>query len=375
MTLTIGVDIGGTKIAAGVVDERGSILARAGRETPGDDAQEVEAAIVAVVDQLRESHDVAAVGVGAAGFVDETRSMVRFAPHLAWHNERLRERLEERLDIDCFIENDNTAAAWAEHLFGAGVGRPDMVLVGLGTGIGGGLVIDGRLYRGEYGIAGEFGHMIIEHGGRKCECGRAGCWEQYASGNALVRNAREGAHADPAAAAMLLSLGDGTAAGITGVDITRAGMQGDPFSIAMLAETGRWLGQGLATLTAVLDPAIYVIGGGLSEAGELLLGPAREVHKDEIVGAGARPVAAIVRARLGNDAGLVGVADIARRAWAGADPDLPRRLRVGEGALGVHVRVSAQDLARRLKSRGERKRRGLYGSTTSGEGELAQPTS
>lgn len=375
MTLTIGVDIGGTKIAAGVVDERGCVLARAGRETPGDDAHEVEEAISAVVGQLRESHDVAAVGVGAAGFVDETRSMVRFAPHLAWQNERLRERLEDRLDIDCFIENDNTAAAWAEHLFGAGVGRPDMVLVGLGTGIGGGLVIDGRLYRGEYGIAGEFGHMIIEHGGHKCECGRVGCWEQYASGNALVRNTREAARHDPQAAGQLLSLGDGTPEGITGVDITRAALQGDELSIQMLSEIGRWLGHGLATLTAVLDPAIYVIGGGLSEAGELLLAPAREVHKEEIVGAGARPVASIVQAHLGNEAGLVGVADIARRAWAGADPDLPRRLRVGEGALGVHVRVSAQDLARRLKSRGERKRRGLYGSAASGEQEQPKPTS
>jgi glucokinase len=294
--------------------------------------------------------------------VDETRSMVRFAPHLAWKNERLRDRLEERLAIDCFIENDNTAAAWAEYLFGAGVDRPDMVLVGLGTGIGGGLIIDGRLYRGEYGIAGEFGHMRVVVDGVGCECGRVGCWEQYASGNALVRNTKEAAAAALARAAKLLSLGDGSVAGITGPQITEAAKKGDEFSREMLAEVGRWLGQGLASLTAVLDPAIYVIGGGLSDAGDYLLEPAREVHRRETVGAGARPVAAIVPALLGNEAGLVGVADIARRAWAGADPDLPRKLRVGDGALGVHVRVSAQDLARRVKTRFERKRRGLHGA-------------
>jgi len=362
VTLTIGVDIWGTKIAGGVVGEDGQILARARARTPGDDAQRVEDAICEVVEELRGKFPVVAVGVGAAGFVDETRSMVRFAPHLAWKNERLRDRLEERLAIDCFIENDNTAAAWAEYLFGAGIDRPDMVLVGLGTGIGGGLIIDGRLYRGEYGIAGEFGHMRVVIDGKSCECGRSGCWEQYASGNALVRNTKDAARKSPERAKELLAFGDGTIDGITGPQITDAAKSGDEFSREMLAEVGEWLGQGLASLTAVLDPAIYVIGGGLSDAGDLLLEPAREVHKRETVGSGARPVAAIVPAQLGNDAGLVGVADIARRAWAGADPDLPRKLRVGDGALGVHVRVSAQDLARRVKTRVERKRRGLHGA-------------
>ena len=188
--LSIGVDIGGTKVAAGVVDEEGRILDRWQEPTPSHSPQAVEDAILRAVEQLRKRHRVEAVGIGAAGWVDNDQAVVRFSPHLAWRSEPLKARLTGRIDIPLIVDNDANAAAWAEYRYGAGRGSSVMVCITLGTGIGGGLVIGGRLFRGSYGMAGEWGHMISVPGGHWCECGNRGCWEQYASGNALVRDAR-----------------------------------------------------------------------------------------------------------------------------------------------------------------------------------------
>jgi glucokinase len=317
VTLAVGVDIGGTKVAAGVVDEQGAVLARARRLTPSRDPRAVEATIIDVVRQLRDAHDVVAVGIGAAGFVDADRSRVRFAPHLAWRDEPLRDALAGVLGVPVVVENDANAAAWSEWRFGAGRGESHLVCVTLGTGIGGGMVIDGVPQRGRYGMAGEFGHMVVVPDGRRCECGNRGCLEQYASGNVLGREARELARAGSPVTVALLERVGGNVDALVGPVVTQAAREGDPCAVELFDDVGRWLGVGLANLAAALDPGTFIIGGGVSEAGELLLGPARESFRRTLTGRGYRAEARIVAAALGPEAGLVGAADLARRDCAG----------------------------------------------------------
>lgn len=318
MDLTIGVDVGGTKVAAGVVDGAGRILARSKRETPARDPEAVEETLTAVVTELTKDHAVAAVGIGAAGFVDETASVVLFAPHLAWRNERLSDAVEKRVGLPVVVENDANAAAWAETRFGAARGETHVVCVTLGTGIGGGVVIDGRIYRGRFGVAGEFGHMRVVPNGVRCACGNKGCWEMYASGNALVREARDLVQSGSPLAARLAELCDGDPQRLTGPLVTRAALEGDAAAIELFEELARWLGEGLASVVCAFDPGVVVLGGGVSEvAEELLLSPTRDAFRRSLSGRGYRPEAAIRAARLGNEAGLIGAADLARRSHAG----------------------------------------------------------
>jgi glucokinase len=309
--LAIGVDIGGTKVAAGVVDADGRVIDRERRPTPGHDIDETERIIVEVVTDLAARHDVAAVGIGAAGWIANDRATVLFSPHLAWRGEPLRQGLTGRIGLPLIVENDANAAAWAEYRFGSARGERVVVCVTLGTGIGGGLVIDGTVYRGAFGIACEYGHMTMVPEGRLCACGNRGCWEMYASGRALARDARELVSESPVAAARLLALA-GSVDNIDGPVVTAAAAEGDPAASSICTTMGRWLGRGLANLAAVLDPSIFVIGGGVSEAGELLLRPAREEFAHTLTGRGFRPLATVTAAALGPDAGLVGAADLAR---------------------------------------------------------------
>jgi len=310
--LAIGVDIGGTKVAAGLVDEGGQVLARARRLTPSRDPQAVEATIVEVVDELRAGQQVVAVGIGAAGFVDADRARVMFAPHLAWRNEPLQAAVADATGLPVVVENDANAAAWAEWRFGAGRGETHVVCVTLGTGIGGGIVTNGRVERGRYGMAGEFGHMVVVPDGHRCECGNRGCLEQYASGNVLGREARELARAGSPVTVPLMERVGGDVDALVGPLVTEAAQDGDPCAIELFDEVGRWLGVGLANLAAALDPGVFVIGGGVSDAGELLLRPARESFRRTLTGRGFRPVPPILKAALGPEAGLVGAADLAR---------------------------------------------------------------
>jgi glucokinase len=312
----IGIDIGGTKVAGGLVDVDGRVLRRARRETPhrSQSPQVVEDTIADVIEELRDHREAVAVGIGAAGFVDATRSSVLFAPHLSWRHEPLRDAMHRRVGLPVVVENDANAALWAESRFGSGVGEDSIVMVNLGTGIGGAVLLDGELYRGRFGVAGEFGHQQVVPGGHRCECGNRGCWEQYASGNALVREARELAVARSPVAYRLLELVDGDAAKITGPLVTQAAKDGDAAAAELFDDIGRWLGVGLANLAAAFDPGLFVIGGGVSDAAELLLSPARDAFRRQLTGRGFRPEARIVRAQLGNEAGLIGAADLARDA-------------------------------------------------------------
>jgi glucokinase len=313
MSLAIGIDIGGTKVAAGVVDESGQVLAQARRRTPSRDPEHLVDVVGEIVRQLLTDHSVEAVGVGAAGFVDASRSTVLFAPNLAWRNAQLRNEIAERVDLPVVVENDANAAAWGEYRFGGGDQSADAVVLTIGTGIGAGLILDGQLYRGRFGIAGEPGHMRVVPGGRLCGCGNHGCWEQYCSGTALVRAAREVATERPEDGKRLIELAHENVEGIDGPVVARAAQEGDPAAIDCFQEVGRWLGQGMADIAAVLDPGIFVVGGGVSDAGELLLAPARETYAAALTGRGHRPVAGIVAATLGAEAGLIGAADLARK--------------------------------------------------------------
>ncbi|MEO7132194.1 MAG: ROK family glucokinase [Dermatophilaceae bacterium] len=316
--LAIGIDIGGTKVAGGVVDGAGQILARTRRDTPHRTTapRVVEDLIVECVTELLATPEargaVVAVGIGAAGFVSADRASVVFAPHLSWRSEPLRDSLQQRIPVPITVENDANAAAWAEATFGAARGETHAVMITLGTGIGGALVIDRRIQRGRYGIAGEFGHMQIVPDGIRCECGNRGCWEQYASGNALVREAQHLIDAGSPVVAEILNRLGGDRSGLTGPFITESARHGDPMARELLADIGYWLGLGMANLAAAFDPGLFVVGGGVSAADEMLLGPAREAFRRQLTGRGYRPEARIVRAKLGPEAGLIGAATLAR---------------------------------------------------------------
>jgi glucokinase len=295
---TCGIDIGGTKIAGAVVTGDGTVVAADRIESPAVDPAALKHAVASLVASLASEHPVGAVGVAAAGFVDRDRSHVRFAPNIAWRNEPLGADLAALTGLPVVVENDANAAAWGEFRHGAGRAAEDQLMVTVGTGVGGGIVVDGHLLRGAFGVAAEIGHLCVVPDGLACPCGNTGCLEQYASGTALVRNARAAS-------------GDHS---LDGPGLTAAAKDGDPFAREQLAEVGRWLGHGLASLAAVLDPGLIVVGGGVSDAGDLLLDPARAAFRAGLTAAGFRPEAEIRLAELGNEAGVIGAADLARSA-------------------------------------------------------------
>lgn len=323
MGSTIGVDIGGTKVAAGVVDEQGNMVASAVRVTPSDDPDKTLEVICDLIRELHASHEVEAVGLGAAGFVDAARSSVLFAPNLAWRDEPLRRAVEERCGLPAVVENDANAAAWAEAQFGAGRGSDHVVTVTVGTGIGGGVVLDGRLLRGQFGIAAEIGHIVMVPDGRRCGCGLEGCWEQYGSGRALVQEAQELAKASPAMARDMLRLAGGAPENITGLVVTEAAQAGDVAALRCFDVIGSWLGRGMAGLAAILDPGVFVIGGGVSAAGELLRAPTEQSFKQHLTARGHRPHADLKLAELGPEAGIVGAGDLARQRPGARDASPP----------------------------------------------------
>ncbi|MER7555405.1 ROK family glucokinase [Nocardioides sp. NPDC126508] len=311
--LACGVDVGGTKILGGVVDHDGNIIEDHRVESPAKSPEAIEAAIVEVVQELKTKHPIECVGIGAAGYIDKGRSTVLFAPNIAWRDVPLKERLEKVLELPVVIENDANAAAWGEFEYGAGAEVDNMMLVTVGTGVGGGLVLEGDLYRGAFGVGAEIGHMRVVPNGHLCGCGNRGCWEQYASGSALVRNVRAAARGGSLLAREVLDRAEGDLDKIKGPLITEAARDGDAFAIEALTDLGIWLGEGIASIAAVLDPAVVAIGGGVAEADDLLLGPARRAFLAQLTGRGHRPMLDIRKATLGNEAGLIGAADLARK--------------------------------------------------------------
>ncbi len=313
MAYSIGVDVGGTKVLGGVVNEHGIVLAHARRDTPRQGGSALTQAIADVALELMKDFEVGSVGISAAGFVSSDRKTMLATPNIAgWNGVDLDKELGALIGLPLVIENDANAAAWGEARFGAGINEHHLMMLTIGTGIGGGVVVNGQLYRGAFGIAAEFGHMRVVPDGHLCGCGARGCFEQYASGNALLRHAREAISASPEVARNLLALGDGTVAGLTGKHITDAARQGDAVALAAFNTTAQWLGAGIASLSVVLDPACVVIGGGVIDAGEILLAPTRAAVERNMPFAGKHPSPRIIAAELGNEAGLVGAADLAR---------------------------------------------------------------
>ncbi len=314
VALTIGIDIGGTKVAGGVVDERGDVLASNLRPTPAEDPAATRDTIVEVAAELAAQFPQAmAIGIGAAAWIDAAGANVLFAPNLAWHDEPLRDYVSKAVGLPTVLENDANVAAWAEFRFGVAQQADSMVMITVGTGIGGGIVLDGNLWRGANGIAGELGHIQSVADGHPCGCGRLGCLEQYASGNALVRFARTGAQRDPRHGEFLLGLAGGDPAAITGRQITEAARAGDGVATDAFAQIGYWLGVAMADLAQSFDPQVLVVGGGVIDAGELLMTPIEQTYRDQLKQRGRFPVAEVHAAQTGNTAGVVGAADLARR--------------------------------------------------------------
>ena len=313
VSVTIGLDIGGTNINGGVIDGNGAILARGHRDTPAHDASAIVEEAANLIRELSVGHKIDAVGVACAAYINRSGSLVFFSPNLAWRDEPLKERLRSAVDLPVMIENDANAAAWGEFRFGAAVEVNDVVMLTVGTGLGGGVVVDGVLMRGAFGVAAELGHMRVVPDGLRCGCGNRGCWEQYASGSALVREARELVASGTPHAARLSELCAGDPAALSGPDVTRAAAEGDPAAVELLADLGTWIGEGAASVAAILDPELIVLGGGVSDAGALLLDPAHAAFRRQLTGRGYRPEARFALARLGNDAGMIGAADLAAR--------------------------------------------------------------
>lgn len=311
--LAIGVDIGGTKVLGGVVDLNGSILRTFREDTPRDGGNALNQVIASVVTELQTTHKTEHVGISAAGLVSSDRQTMLGAPNIKdWDGVNIAKALNKICGINSIVENDANSAAWAERVYGAGKGLENVIMVTVGTGIGGAAIVNGRPLRGANGTGAEFGHMRVVPDGELCGCGVRGCFEQYASGTALMRQAKAAIAKNPEGAKDLLARGDGTIAGLVGSHITDAARAGDKLAIGLLADSGDWLGAGIATLAMLFDPSIVVIGGGVIDAGELLLEPARKAMMREMPFVGKHPVPEIVAAKLGNDAGLVGAADLAR---------------------------------------------------------------
>ena len=307
----IGIDIGGTKIAGALVAEDGQIVREHKVPTPATNPDAIADTVIELITELSKDVEVSAAGVAAAGFINADRSSIYYAPNLSWRNEPFKAKLAERLDMPVFIENDANAAGWAEYRFGAGRGVKHMVMLTIGTGVGGAIIVDGHMLRGGFGIAAELGHINMVPNGVLCGCGQHGCLESYGSGSALLKAAKALADSGDAKGARLAQLRDEVGE-LTGAEVYKAILERDLGALELLSSLGEMLGRAVASLCAVLDPELVVIGGGVSAAGELLLNPIRESYLKHLPAKGFRPELRIEAATLVNDAGVVGAADLAR---------------------------------------------------------------
>jgi glucokinase len=303
----IGIDVGGTKVLGLLVAEDGGVKAEELADTPAEDVDATMETIYRVAGSLAGDAEPVGVGVGAAGMVDFAAGSIRSAPNLAWKEVPIRDLVSQRTGLPCLVDNDANVATWGEYRFGAGRGYRDLLLITVGTGIGGGIVTDGRLFRGAHGFAAEIGHFIVEPDGPWCGCGNQGCWEQVASGQALDRLGRDAARDRPDSLLARLA-GDGL---VTGRHVAEAARRGDRMAQTIVEGVGTRLGQGIAGLVNVLDPEVVVIGGGVADIGPMLLDPARRAYRNAVEAPEHRPDVPILPAELGNRAGAIGAAALA----------------------------------------------------------------
>lgn len=314
---SVGIDIGGTKIAGALVDDAGNIVEELRVPSPITDPGDMVDAIARVIGNLTEGKKVVGVGVAAAGFLSADREIMFHSPNIAaWRNEPLKSRIQEKTSYPVLLENDANAAGWAEFRFGAGQNVSSMIMLTIGTGVGGAVVTEGRLLKGGFGIGGELGHVVSIPGGRDCGCGLKGCIETYASGTALLQAARNLAESNDRLGSGLRELNSDPTA-LTGEQVYQAIMEDDPGALGLISELGEHLGIAIGSLfVPVLDPELVVIGGGVSAVGERLLEPMRVGYSRSLPAMGYRPELSIVKAQFLNQAGLIGAADLARQSFS-----------------------------------------------------------
>jgi glucokinase len=307
----VGFDVGGTKIAAGIVTEGGRVVHKEVVATPQpSDATALQCTLVELAHKLRNSHPgIMAIGVGAAGLIDWPTGHIRWAPNSSYRDLPLQRILTAETGLPTAVENDANAAAWAETRVGAGAGYRDAIVLTVGTGIGGGFILDGKLFRGQTGIGGEVGHLIVNPAGQvQCGCGLTGCLEAMASGTALGRIGRAAAAIDPTGMIAVMANG---ASNVTGETVFDAARLGDLAARSLFDQIGFWLGVGIASLVSLFDPEIVVITGGLILTGDLLLSPTQSSFERFVFARYNRVLPLILPARLGTDAGLIGAALLA----------------------------------------------------------------
>lgn len=313
----VGIDIGGTKIAAALVDEAGVILRELKVSSPIEDSTAMVDAISSLIGDISRGESVVGVGVAAAGFLSVDREIMYHSPNISvWRNEPLKRLISERTELPVLLENDANAAGWAEFQFGAGKDVSNMIMLTIGTGVGGAIISDGKLLTGGFGIGGELGHFTLIPGGRPCGCGLNGCLETYASGTALVQSARELVDSGAPESDRLREL-ESAEGSLGGEQIYRAILENDPGALGLIRQLGEYLGTAIGSyLVPILDPELAVIGGGVSAVEEKLLAPLRASHEKAFPAKGFRPQLAIVKAHFLNQAGLIGAADLARQRFS-----------------------------------------------------------
>ncbi len=308
----LAIDLGGTKIIAAAVLSTGEIVSRKYSLTLADEGprpviNRLSSAVAEIIAQAKlKTSDIAGIGIAAAGIIDTKEGIVTTSPNLpGWRDVPLRDIIAERLGLTTYLINDASAAALGEHRFGAGKGVDNLIYLTVSTGIGGGIIIEGELYLGADGCAGEIGHMIIETHGPQCNCGKFGCLEALASGSAMtkesVRRLNQGEKSS------IIRLVDGRLESITAETVSLAARKGDSLACDIVARAATYLGIGLANLVNIFNPELIVIGGGVSKMGNMLLAPARKTIREIAFKLPAR-TARIVRARLGSNAGIIGAA-------------------------------------------------------------------
>jgi glucokinase len=305
----IGVDVGGTKTKAAIVDGEGQILLRV--ERPTDPIAGTKGILAVTEDLIRRAEeigaDVTGIGVGAAGFIHAPTGSVIFAPNLTYDDPEIAQAVYTRMGLPIIVDNDANAAAWGERAFGAAQGCDHVVLLTIGTGIGGGIISDGKLVRGATGAGAELGHVVMDPAGPACKCGLRGCFEQFASGQAIARMGRAAAEADPESTIRAFA---GSVEAITAEHVAKAARELDETARSVMHRAGTYLGIGLSNFTNVFDPEVIVLGGSVIAAAEPFLGPARDQLVSMTASQRRRPMRLDVT-KLGRDAGILGAAALA----------------------------------------------------------------
>jgi glucokinase len=308
--LTIGIDIGGTKISAGVVDSSGNLIDSSKCSTPAEGGKELISSVINLVKELNKKHEIKGIGISIAALISSDYGTIVGAPNIANLSKlNFANEIKEEFKLPIIIENDANAAMWAEFKFGSAKGLNPVMFFIIGTGVGGGLVIDGKLFKGANGIGAEFGHMCVVPNGLLCGCGAKGCIEQYASGGALIRYANEALLANPDKSEEVLSFGEGK---LSGTALTKAAKAGNELALAAFSKQADWLGLACASYSLIIDPQAIIIGGGVVDAGELFLAPVRAAMRKYMPFAESHVPPKIIAAKFGNDAGLIGAADLVR---------------------------------------------------------------